>query len=116
MAEYIERENAYKLIKEQKEKETGMYSKGRNTGLNIAKRIIHDKEQCPTADVVKVVRCKNCKYAKSYERYDGQTGYYCQHQNCTFLYGTNWKRLFEPVREANNFCSYGELKELNNNA
>lgn len=54
MAEYIERENAYKLISEQKEKETGMYSIGRNTGLNIAKSIIHSKEQCPSADVVEV--------------------------------------------------------------
>lgn len=54
MAEYIERENAYKLISEQKEKAIGMYSKGRNDGLDIAKSIIHSKEQCPTADVVEV--------------------------------------------------------------
>ena len=60
MPEYIERENAYKLISEQKEKAIGMYSKGRNDGLDIAKSIIHSKEQCPTADVVKVVRCKDC--------------------------------------------------------
>lgn len=61
----------------------------------------------PTADVVEVVRCKDCQYAKPYERNDGQMGYYCQHQNCTFLYGMNWERLFEPIKEANDFCSYG---------
>lgn len=55
MAEYIEREKAFKLIKEQKEKETGAYSKGRNKGLIIAGSIINNKEVLPTADVEKVV-------------------------------------------------------------
>lgn len=54
MAEYIEREKAFKLIKEQKEKETGAYSKGRNKGLIIAGSIINNKEVLPTADVVEV--------------------------------------------------------------
>jgi hypothetical protein len=100
MAEYIERENAYKLIREQKEKETGMYSKGRNTGLNIAKSIIHNKEQCPTADVVKVVRCKDCKHfiasKPAHCKYHTDNAGYCD-EAC-------W------VTE-NDFCSYGELKE-----
>ncbi len=65
MPEYIERENAYKLINEQKERAIGMYTKGRNDGLDVAKSIIHSKEQCPSADVVKVVRC-------------GQCGHYCK--------------------------------------
>ena len=62
MAEYIEREKAFKLIKEQKEKETGAYSKGRNKGLIIAGSIINNKEVLPTTDVVEVVRCKDCRY------------------------------------------------------
>lgn len=98
MTEYIERENAYKLIREQKEKETGMYSKGRNTGLNIAKSIIHDKERCPTADVVEVVRCNECEYAK--------------HQALKL----NGKELIKcdlhkrPCFDSD-YCSYGVLKE-----
>ena len=45
------------LINEQKEKETGMYTKGLNAGLNIVKSIVNDKTQTPTAyDVGKVVR------------------------------------------------------------
>ena len=54
MAEYIARKMAYKLIKEQREKETGAYSKGRNKGLIIAGSIINNKEVLPTADVVEV--------------------------------------------------------------
>ena len=95
MSEYIERENAYKLIHEQKEKETGAYSKGRNTGLNIAKSIIHDKERCPTADVVKVVRCWKCRHCDPDNKH-------CDHYTGTSL----------PFpRKENDFCSYGELKE-----
>ena len=54
MAEYIEREKAFYLIKEQKEKETGAYSKGRNKGLIIAGSIINNKEVLPTAEVAEV--------------------------------------------------------------
>ena len=68
-------------------------------------------DKCPTIDAVEVVRCKDCKWAKSYDRGDGLTGYYCQDPNSTFLYGTNWERIFEPVRESNDFCSRGNKKE-----
>ena len=97
MAEYIERENAYKLISEQKEKETGMYSKGRNMGLKVAKSIIHNKEQCPAADVVEVVRCKECKY------WGGVIfGYVCRRFSGT--------HIRNETRE-NDFCSCAKLKE-----
>lgn len=102
MAEYIERENAYKLIHEQKEKETGMYSKGRNRGLNVAKSIIHDKGQCPTVDVVKVVRCEKCKYCQVIYPLEeiskeSEKVYYCN--------------LLEFTTAPTNYCNYGELKE-----
>lgn len=61
--------------------------------------------------IVEAVRCDDCKYAKPYDRGDGLTGYYCQHPNSTFLYGANWERIFEPVRESNDFCSHGKNKE-----
>ena len=61
--------------------------------------------------IVEVVRCDDCKYAKPYDRGDGRTGYYCQHPNSTFLYGANWERIFEPVRESNDFCSHGKKNE-----
>ena len=94
MPEYIERENAYKLISEQKEKETGMYSKGRNTGLNIAKSIIHDKERCPSVDVVEVVRCEKCLYCKPTAK-DG------------ILACIRKSEYIKPT----DYCSYGERKK-----
>ena len=94
MTEYIERENAYKLISEQIEKETGMYTKGRNVGLNIAKRIIHSKEQCPSVDVVEVVRCENCIFCKPTAKDEIKA--------CI--------RKSEYIKPTD-YCSYGELKE-----
>ena len=99
MPEYIERENAYKLISEQKEKETGMYSKGRNRGLNIAKSIIHSKEQCPTVEAVAVVRCGQCKNWKI---------------NPNNLYGGQCR--FSECASIDHFCSRGERKERKDGA
>lgn len=68
-------------------------------------------QSSPTVDAVEVVRCKDCHWAKPYERIDGANGYYCQNPKQTFQYGTNWERLFEPVKEVNDFCSYGKMRK-----
>lgn len=68
-------------------------------------------ESRPTVDAVYVVRCNNCKFADQYERTDGLTGYYCMCDKNSFTYGQNWDRRFNPVKEPNDFCSYGERKE-----
>lgn len=54
---YIDADRLIKLLKEQKVKETGAYTKGINSGLNVAKCIINDNTvQSPMAyDVEKVV-------------------------------------------------------------
>lgn len=98
--EYIEREVLLKRLCD-------------NDPANMEDYYYNAIKEAPAADVVEVARCKDCQYAKPYERNDGQMGYYCQHQNCTFLYGTNWERLFEPIKEANDFCSYGERRTEN---
>lgn len=66
--------------------------------------------QIPPVDAVEVVRCKDCKFADPYERTDGLTGYYCMCDKNSFTYGQNWDRRFNPVKESNDFCSYGESK------
>ena len=64
----------------------------------------------PAADVAEVVRCKDCKHAERYERTDGTEGYYCGHPRNTFTYGERWDRTFKPVKEVDDFCSYGEYR------
>ena len=80
-------------------------------GAIIAKGFLDKAKQAPTVEAVEVVRCLHCQYAKPYERVDGLTGYYCQHPKNTFQYGTNWERLFEPIKGAWDYCSYGERRE-----
>ena len=53
-------------------------------------------EQLPTADVVEVVRCKDCKYGKKDSLFVG--GYECS--------------IFDNSNvEADDYCSYGERAE-----
>lgn len=44
----IDADALYAFLSDQCEKETGMYSKGRNVGLNIARSALHDKTITPT--------------------------------------------------------------------
>ena len=53
--------------------------------------------QFPAADVVPVVRCKDCKYAYYYNE-EGCRGFVC---NGYFQYADV---------ESNDFCSYGEMR------
>lgn len=76
-------------------------------GFTEADRII---QKIQSVDAVEVVRCKECRFAKPYERMDGKTGYYCQFCGHSFKYGTNWERLYNPVKESDDFCSYGERR------
>lgn len=68
-------------------------------------------DACPTVDAVVVTRCKDCEHAERYERADGTAGYYCGHPQNTFTYGERWDRVFKPVKEVDDFCSYGKRKE-----
>jgi len=66
-----------------------------------------------TADAVEAVRCKDCRFGKPYKRTDGNTGYYCGFCGHSFRYGMNWERAFNPIKEAGDFCSYGERRTDN---
>lgn len=72
--------------------------------------IREDLYSLPVVDAVPVARCKECKHAERYERTDGTAGYYCGHPQNTFAYGERWDRVFKPVKEADDFCSYGTPK------
>ena len=51
-------------------------------------------EHIPSADVVEVVRCKDCKWAEVHKR---DNGVFCEYNECGF--------------EKNDYCSYGERKD-----
>ena len=86
MKEYIEREAAIKTIE--------------NDCLELVDYTKEDAIQCvkaiPAADVVEVVRCKDCLY--STERYG--------HMEC--IHGVSYRNTWN---KPDFFCSYGERKE-----
>lgn len=103
MTDYIRREDALFALRKA---ERG----GSMTALTRLERAYAEIREMPAADVAEVVRCKGCEYAERYERTNGTAGYYCGHPKNRFTYGERWDRVFKPVKEANDFCSYGEAE------
>ena len=62
-------------------------------------------------DIAEVVRCEKCKSGEPYERTDGKTGYYCLCPRNSFVYGQRLDRVFNPVKTATDYCSYGERRD-----
>ena len=91
MAEYIEREAAIEYLENHKR-----IARENNTILAANEDAIIKflREKCPAADVVEVVRCKDCKH---YDPYDQTERFYC----------------YDGIEGClpNDFCSYGERRE-----
>ena len=85
---YIEREKAIAEI------DKGNLLVGNNA--EWAKEILH---RTPTADVVEVVRCKDCKHSTTYELWNGRPYIACIYNG-----------LISEV-SADHYCSYGERRE-----
>ena len=67
--------------------------------IHLAKKLV---ERQPTADVVEVVRCKDCKYMCHYT--DG-------HLECRLLSDLKPIPTTYCTMKADDFCSYGERRE-----
>lgn len=106
MTDYIRRDTLIEDIDEAV-KHRGM---GEIIGQTLRRYILRQ----PAADVAPVARCKECEHAERYERTDGTAGYYCGHPKNTFAYGERHDRVFNPIKEADDFCSYGARKENEN--
>lgn len=99
MPEYIDREALIAEINEEIEHRTPMYTDEQNDyiekGLRIARK---DIKRFSAADVVEVVRCKNCKHFCPYEGEEHKG-------DCAELVG------LESCVYEDDFCSYGERKD-----
>ena len=103
MAEYIERE---KLIKKLNEAPAYFDSGDIRYGIDIATQQVIEQ---PTADVVEVVRCKDCKHAKLDLMEKGLAV-------CRRPVLKNGQLLpLNLETKYNDYCSYGELKECEDN-
>ena len=92
MTDYIKREDAIKRIEKQAkqlEPPINLDLSNVRSGILTAKWLIED---IPSADVVEVVMCKDCKHRKL-----NDIGYFCNYHGCEMLDA--------------DFCSYGERAE-----
>lgn len=96
MSRYIDAEALLKDLKEELEIDSPMLNEVENKWIDKGIRIaIKDVKRFPTADVVEVVRCRDCKYSEIDE--NGNTW-------CTFYNG--------KIREMpNGYCWHGERRE-----
>lgn len=97
MAQYIDKEAAVKLLRNQA-REALEYS---NTECEVLSSVADELEDFPPADVVPVVRCKDCRYSRPVAKEKDLVV-------CTAISGeyiTKWE---------DDFCSEGTLKEATN--
>ena len=67
------------------------------TAAILTKDCLDRIREAPTADVVEVVRCKDCVYCRPYD----DDKLYCHKK----------ANIFVPIVDANDYCSYGERRE-----
>lgn len=89
MSDYIKREDAIETVYKLREH---FKCWDRNDDIIIKNAL----NAIPTADVVEVVRCNDCKYGEVDDA-DFPDQYFCNHHGC------DWN-------EGNHYCSYGERK------
>ena len=87
MSDYIKREDAIKAIKSIDDHDNVF----RANALGLAERAV---QIIPAANVVKVVRCRDCRYWEK----DGDNS-------------IGFSMICQSIRQANDFCSYGERKD-----
>ena len=96
MPGYIEREAFIKRLENEADKSSDIINL---LILNGIANIVRDENIAPAADVVEVVRCKDCKHAKEYKN-----NFFC---------------CYYPVTpksvSSDDFCSYGERKDSDEN-
>lgn len=95
MAEYVEREAVIKDIEENFCVES---ISEQDKGIRIALKYI---KNFPAADVVEVVRCKDCKFHREVH-YEDEGEPPCIKHVC---------KLYKRAMQLDDFCSYGERKE-----
>lgn len=107
MKGYIDKEKAIEAIRLTYCKDCNSYNGVRCRACEFDDAM-SEIEGCPTADVVEVVRCKDCKYwehdKRSYNR-----GYHFGECTCPHWEGSSvWDRHDTTIDD---YCSQGERKE-----
>lgn len=93
MTESIKRTDVMKICEEHIKR---CFNSNDSYGQHAATKIFDDVVELPTADVVEVVRCKDCNKGFKRNEESRLNIYYCD----------KWKNIMRDC----DFCSYGERK------
>ena len=100
MARYIDADKLLEELQEEIDYETNMYTKEENKWFKIGLKCAYrDVEHQPTADVVPVVRCKDCDF---FINYNPDRTYCEQHSD-----GWGDNRVYV---DEDDYCSFGIRK------
>lgn len=103
---YIKREAVLKIIGDNCPHDKGGYNTEEEMGAGAAcYYIMKDVENIPTADVVEVVRCKDCKHNP---KNGGECDRSITHTSRDYVCEVNTYRYIGI-----DYCSYGERREQN---
>lgn len=106
MKEYIEREAALNELEEELEYDTPFYTEEQNKFINSGLRIaIKDIKRLPAADVVEVVRCKDCLFG--HRDYNYRLGYTCEKPLYHPAFG---EKPHRKLMQDCDYCSHGVRK------
>ena len=105
MSRYIDREAVLKIIGDNCPHDKCGYNTEEEMGAGVAcYHIMKDVEALPPADVVEVVRCRDCRRWKD--------------TSCDTIIGEHWGECRKPLGDyryceiaENDYCSYGERIE-----
>lgn len=103
---YIERKQALETINRLYETRVkrGCYSSG-----EALSECVQEVMAIPAADVVEVVRCRDCKlWDDWHDEFDRGT---CNNPHFNFHHSRVSDRCWHPLTRSSWFCSYGERKE-----
>ena len=100
MSDYIDRQATLKNL-EIKRQDALMMDDLRRASIIMYGMILGEEavRNQPSVDAVEVVRCKDCRWYKTNYSWNGN-----EHRICA-------KEPYEPVRSADDFCSYGERND-----
>lgn len=102
--DYIHRQTVLRCIKESRDGIDWGQSEDGDAFLHYSAalyRTVASKEYVPAADVVEVVRCKDCENWQTDWNPSIPDRHYCA--------------VIDSMMKANDFCSYGERREENKN-
>lgn len=102
MSRYIDADALMKELQEEIDFETPMYTEEQNKYFNGGLRCaIRDVKEQPTADVVEVVRCRDCKHSFRYE---------CENDACYKFTMCHRRDSYSEEVTDDDFCSCGERR------